>query len=124
MVLGVTCSPFLLNATLRHHIQQYSKSLTPQDNKAATSEEDLSFAKASLGVKREDGEKGEQKILGVKWSCREDTLSLELEKQLQGKTPTKREVVAAAAKVFGMAAPVTVLWKMLFQEVCKSGTSH
>lgn len=193
VVFGVTCSPFLLNATLHHHLQRYQQedtqfvktlatSLYVDDltcgakdedsayqlySKAnfrlaqahfnlrkfrtnshplqkqvdsqeadqqqettpptATEEDDQSFAKTSLGVKGEEDGRKEQKILGVRWNYKEDTLSLgleELRQQLEKqKMPTKRDVVAAAAKVFdplGVLSPVTVLWKMLFQEICKA----
>ena len=189
VVFGVTCSPFLLNATVQHHLQQYQqedpqfvKTLTSslyvddltcgaKDEEAAyqlyskakfrlaqahfnlrkfrtnshslqqqvdshenqqkksppaITEDDLSYAKAALGVKGEDGRE-EQKILGVRWDYREDRLILgteELERQLEKQaTPTKRDVVAAAAKIFdplGLMSPTTVLWKMLFQEICKA----
>ena len=104
----------------------------PQQKKTvptATTEEDQSYAKASLGAKGEEDGREEQKILGVRWDYKDDRLCLgveELERQLEKQTtPTKRDVVAAAAKIFdplGLMAPTTVLWKMLFQEVCKAGT--
>ena len=70
----------------------------------------------------------------MRWDYREDRLicgAEELAQQLERQTtPTKREVVAAAAKIFdplGLMSPTTVLWKMLFKQPAKqtySGMSH
>lgn len=191
VVFGVKCSPFLLNATLQHHIrkfeaedpsfvhtllsslyvddvsfgasseeeafQLFSKAKTrlaaaqfnlrkfitnshllqeqvdsheEESPSPSTIQDDQTFAKASLGIKGEKskGEK-ESKILGVTWRRSEDTLVVstdKLEESLEEKSPTKRLVVAIAASIFdplGVMAPSTVLWKMLFQAICKTGAT-
>lgn len=64
----------------------------------------------------------------MRWSYQKDELKFDLEelveKMGEKTAPTKREVVGVAAKIFdplGMLAPVTVLWKMLFQTTCREG---
>ena len=119
---------FRSNSTsLQHQIDTQEDPQLKKPVLTTTSEEDQSYAKTTLGVKGEEDGREEQKILGVRWNYREDRLSLgteELAQQLEKQTtPTKREVVAAAAKIFdplGLMSPTTVLWKMLFQATCKA----
>lgn len=80
-------------------------------------EEDLSYAKCTLGV--EDGQQqGVHKILGIQWNVINDDFQFdigEVTAAMEGSDPTKRSVVSATAKFFvqlGIVSPITVLFKM------------
>ena len=63
----------------------------------------------------------------MRWNFKDDTLVMGTEgisEHLEEERPTKRRVVGAAATIFdplGILTPVPVLWKMLFQSICKEG---
>jgi len=88
-------------------------------------EEDLSYAKSTLGV--EDGQQqGVHKILGIQWNVVNDDFQFdigEVTAAMEGSDPTKRSVVRAMAKFFdplGIVSPVTVLFKMFAQQLCEA----
>ena len=66
----------------------------------------------------------------MRWRRTEDRLTFGMEGMTEGLEKKKREVVGMAARIFNpmrVIAPVTVLWKMFFQTLCKAGvagTSH
>ena len=123
---GFHLRKFLTNSTsLQTQVDSNEEETTP----SSTPEEDQSFAKASLGVKGEESgrREAESKILGVRWRYKEDNFVFgveEMRSHLRKERPTKRDVVGAGARIFdplGVLTPVTVLWKVLFQAICKEG---
>eukprot|EP00112_Aurelia_sp_Birch-Aquarium-sp1_P003379 Seg1377.3 transcript_id=Seg1377.3/GoldUCD/mRNA.D3Y31 product="hypothetical protein" protein_id=Seg1377.3/GoldUCD/D3Y31 len=93
------------------------------ENKTAVSVEraEESYAKASLGTS--DSQKA-TKILGITWNNVQDNLEFDLGKWASGsdeKTITKRFILRQIARLFdplGLASPITVQAKALFQELC------
>ena len=87
-------------------------------------EEDQSYAKASLGVKVDDGRPGITKVLGVQWNVHQDQLEFdmrEIAQAMEELEPSKRNLVSITAKFFdplGVVSPVTVLFKMSCQQLC------
>ena len=88
-------------------------------------EEDQSYAKASLGVNVDDGP-GVTKVLGVQWNVSLDELQFDIgdvKQTMEGLEPTKRNLVSITAKFFdplGVVSPVTVLFKILCQQLCEA----
>lgn len=88
-------------------------------------EEDLSYAKSSLGVEGEE-KQGIHKILGVQWDATHDNFHFdigEVASAMEDSEPTKRSVVSATAKFFdplGIVSPVTILFKMFAQQLCEA----
>lgn len=85
-------------------------------------EEDLSYAKCTLGV--EDGQQqGVHKILGIQWNVINDDFQFDIG-AMEGSDPTKKSVVSATAKFFdqlGIVSPITVLFKMFAQQLSRLG---
>ena len=69
---------------------------------------------------------GEQKILGVRWSYSSDCLVFDLNdlaSHASKLNPTKRNIVGVASRVYdpvGFVSPVTIRFKVLFQELCEA----
>ena len=69
---------------------------------------------------------GEQKILGVRWSYSNDCLIFDLNdlaSQASKLDPTERSIVGVASRVYdpvGFVSPVTIHFKILFQELCEA----
>ena len=184
VVFGLNASPFLLNATLRHHVNKYEisdkrfvsklldsfyvddfvgggaitqesmelcqktqsrmaeggfklrKWLTndPQvrakiatetqtgDNQDVVTEEDISYAKSSVGMKfRSKG----QNMLGYEWDYETDVIAVDLmsvAQRAEGLPTTKQNTLRLLARVYdplGLISPVTVSVKAIFQEICR-----
>ena len=124
---GFNLRKFVTNSKgLQRRIEQ-DKLMVVSDNdikpKCCT-EEDVSYAKNTLGDA--PAGQGEQKILGVNWKYTEDQLVFDLSvvsKLVKELEPTKRHIVGAATKFYdplGFVSPVTIQFKMLFQELCTS----
>ncbi|CAB4024264.1 PREDICTED: uncharacterized protein LOC107331856, partial [Paramuricea clavata] len=83
-----------------------------------------SYAKESIGGLEEIETPKEHKVLGMNWDTDSDTFVLKLTKVVQfarNLEPSKRNVLKIAAKLFdplGLLSPVTVLLRMLLQELC------
>lgn len=99
-----------------------------QDATVSVGEEDQSYAKGSLG--HICGEvKGRHKILGIQWDFLHDTFLFnigEISCYMEHSEPTKRNVVSMAARFFdplGVVSPVTILFKIFFQHLCKAGVT-
>ncbi len=76
-----------------------------------------SFAKQQLGVKNE-----ETKLLGLKWNKSSDQLAVTFPAK-QPDVDTKRAILSQLASIFdplGLAAPITLLGKFVYREVCDS----
>ena len=82
------------------------------------------YAKTTVGNLEELQETDEHKVLGLPWNCKTDKLLIEFDGVFDGVeelSPTKRTVLKVAARLYdplGIASPVTVLMKMLLQEIC------
>ena len=89
-------------------------------------EEDESFAKSLFNPSCAEDE---AKVLGLIWKNKSDLLKFDFSEQLAnlGSEPlTKRVVLKTMASLFdplGLLAPLTVLLKLFFQDVCKGGHS-
>ena len=98
-----------------------TKTVSPHQS---TSEE-LSFAKVALGVD-ESHLKG-LKVLGIQWNPDEDMFIFDLSnlcKRSMELEPTKRGIVGIVSRIYdpiGIVSPVTIQFKMMFQELC---TNH
>lgn len=88
-------------------------------------EEDQSFAKCSLGDKVSEVQ-GVHKILGVQWDFTKDEFQFDIGDvtcTMESAEPTKRSVISVAAIFFnplGVVSPVTILFKMFCQHLCKA----
>ena len=88
------------------------------------SHEDQSFAKVAVGGLDEIDPEKEHKVLGSNWNLSEDTFVINFYKVVEfakSLEPTKRNVLRMAAKLFdplGLVSPVTVVFRMLLQELC------
>jgi hypothetical protein len=172
VVFGVSCSPFLLNATVNHHMEAYRnedplfvekfQSSIYVDDVTLGSEDVMTtyelyiksklrlsqagfklrkFVSNSQELRRlvklneqsledeitDDGET--HKILGIIWNFTHDSLLFDVDcvaHKMDALEPTKRNVVSLTAKFFdplGIVSPVTVLFKIFFQELCVSGVN-
>ena len=90
-----------------------------------TLNEKESCTKLTLGTTQKV-HNGETKILGVKWNPSTDNLIIDFSNvasQVVNLEPTKRHVMGAASRLYdplGFASPVTIRFKVLFQELCEA----
>ena len=93
------------------------------DKTSTPLEDSMTYAHQSLGTTKD------VKILGLKWDQDKDTLAVKLitskaEEAMQ--EVTKRKVLSSTSAIFdplGIVSPVTVVGKILLQEICKKNTS-
>ena len=108
-------------------LQKCLSSLESQPHRSRLTEntvtcDDQSYTKDTLGDKFEAPEF--VKVLGVKWKPLDDQLVCDLSSLVQGAVsmkPTKRNIIGLSARFYdplGFLSPVTVQFKMLFQDVC------
>ena len=104
----------LLSADLLHH-----RSTVTDDPVTC---DDESYTKNTLGDRLQAPEC--VKVLGVKWKPSEDELVFDLSALLHDIAaikPTKRNIIGLSARIYdplGILSPVTVQFKMLFQDIC------
>ena len=120
---GFNLRKFLTNsADLQRKIQE--KELIANTDHSEGGED--SYAQRSLGPTQLVNP-GETKVLGVKWNPSGDSLIVDftdLASEALTTVATKRGVVKIASRLYdpmGLAAPVTVRLKILFQELCQEG---
>lgn len=80
----------------------------------------------SKPVKFESSEEGENSVLGLRWSSREDAFKYKIAMPNPGEKITKRRIVSHAAKLYdpnGYLSPVTVVPKILIQEIWATGAA-
>ena len=71
-------------------------------------------------------EESQVKILGLNWNTNDDCFSfdvIQLIEYLKSLPPTKRSILKISPKIFdpiGLISPITVNFKMWFQELCSS----
>lgn len=93
--------------------------LSPTD----TNEE--SYTKITLGTTQKI-HSGETKILGVRWNSSTDSIVFDfgdVASQVVNLEPTKRHVVGTASRFYdplGFVSPVTIRFKIFFQELCEA----
>ena len=191
VVFGITCSPFLPNATLKRHIEGFKQECPEVCDKLMNSlyvddvnsgghsveevmqlykiskemmadggfrlrkwhsnsedvmsrikhmeavnaeskeidkplsEEDQSFAKATLQQSERHHENEESKVLGLNWDSKRDMIVFkfsELAQLASELLPTKRNVLKIVAKIFdpqGLITPVTAQLKVFLQKLFK-----
>ena len=143
---GLTCSPFLLGATLHYHFEKLSDQLETKaqllqsfyvDN-CVTSLDDIKSYKTFVEQAIEILKKGKfdlrgwcsnienfennavESVLGLLWDRKTDTLSCDLKTILKEiKVCTKRTLLSKAQAIFdpiGFTAPATLALKLLVQE--------
>lgn len=105
--------------------QVFDTSEVPEQTHDAINEEDETYSKITLGTT--DGSSGEeQRVLGVNWNFTEDQLVFDLSsiaELAKNCEPTKRNIVRLSAKFYdplGFMSPITIQFKMMFQELCES----
>ena len=132
---GITCSPFMLMATVRHHLAGYTDGssyassiymddicLASQDQESAARHLErlhVIFREAGMELhkSRVSGDVGDPlKILGLIWDTASDTLAVPI---ASDSTPrSKRSLLSTLAKTFdplGLLAPWIIRGKILFQ---------
>ena len=121
---GFNLRKFVTNSpTLRDKIDQDMKKVKTTVSGPNIMEEDCSYIDTTLGTSNT----GHQKVLGVCWDPLVDTIVFDLSSIHQLLTellPTKRNIVGVATRFYdplGFISPFTVLFKILFQELCKEG---
>ena len=93
---------------------------TPIVDKNVAEEEDMTYSRSFLGSAVEDV----KEVLGTLWNYHNDNLVFDFinTASLANRVePTKRNVISKASKMYdllGMISPITVQFKILFQELC------
>eukprot|EP00794_Sanderia_malayensis_P012189 gene12189-biopygen9725 len=88
--------------------------------------EEMSYAKEMLGVEKASDSK--TKVLGLIWDSCKDNLEFKLSKvsNASNEQPTKRGILSTLGTIFdplGIISPISVIVKVLFQELCMSKLS-
>ena len=124
---GFKLRKFVTNSEeLRSQVDTNEQTTEEQNKAVNVKEEDLSYAKGSLGTKLDNAD-GRHKILGVQWDFMQDTFTFnigDVSHYMEDSEPTKRNVVSMTARFFdplGVVSPVTILFKMFFQCLCEAG---
>ncbi len=114
---GFNLRKFVTNSTsLQTKINQQEASQPNRDQE--------SYSKTTLGSSKLMDD-GEQKILGIRWSYTNDNLLVDLNElalHAHQLDLTKRSIVGVASRVYdpvGFVSPVTIRFKVLFQELCE-----
>ena len=100
--------------------------ITNDSETTHTTTDDRSYAKISLGS-RQGSSQGYPKILGVQWYFTNDEFVFNISDvacYMTDSEPTKRTVVGMVAQFFdplGIVTPVTILFKVFFQQLCEVG---
>ena len=122
---GFNLRKFVSNSMkLQNHVYsqepQSSSGMVTTSNLVMSDEE--SYTKNTLGDKLDGPEC--VKVLGVKWRPVDDRLLVDISglcSIVDGMMPTKRNIIGLSARIYdplGILSPVTVCFKMLFQDIC------
>ena len=130
---GFNMRKWVSNSTLvQKRIEQHERD-SPLDVETSTKsveeckiqEEDQTFSSSQFGEKCNPCSV-RCKVLGIGWDTESDLFSLNLASPIEtnnGCPITKRSILAATSKLYdplGILSPVIILWKIIFQSVCKS----
>ena len=117
---------FTTNSTdLQERIDRAEGEMAMESNNPQVMDFEETYAKYTLGAAQQP-QRGEQKILGVHWDASSDQIVLDfndVSKIAADLEPTKRNVVSLVGRFYdplGFSAPVTIRFKILFQELCES----
>ncbi|GFX58747.1 integrase catalytic domain-containing protein [Trichonephila clavipes] len=136
VVFGVTSSPFLLGATLNHHLDNAHGNF---DNVAKILRKSFYVDNSHFNLRgwqsnvllnpekfselESQPDNFETKVLGLIWNLKDDCLSCNINCQKnEGKAITKRSLLSIANHIFdpiGFTAPVTLKPKLILQEIWK-----
>ena len=166
VVFGVSASPFLLNATVKYHLQRFMESnrdvverllcstyVDDVVSGAETDEQAFDLYAQSKNIFRQGGfnlrkfqsnskvtqakideiegtssedRLEEVKVLGITWNSSSDSLIYDLSDlsvAADALQPTKRNVMSMIGRIYdplGFLAPVTIKFKILFQQLCQT----
>jgi hypothetical protein len=120
-----TNDPTLPEEIASHEVDN---SLTEGTTEKPIAENDQTYAASSLGTNVMDNCENIRKVLGLQWNTTEDKLVFDMKNYsdlFESNNPiTKRKVLGVISKVYdpiGLIAPVTIIMKVLFQQLCKDG---
>ena len=100
---------------------QFSES--PRQSSSSITAEDQGYSKSTFNLQRLDSH---PRVLGQVWNPQTDTLIMIFSaalKNVETNAVTKRSILSIAAKFYdplGLISPVTLRFKQMFQELCKS----
>jgi hypothetical protein len=78
-------------------------------------QEETTYAKSKLGGVKQP----EEKLLGLPWNRKQDTLSVTLTKEYD--TATKKGILSKLAKIYdplGLVSPTTLVGKLIYRDFC------
>ena len=107
------------DATFQLHKWNSNVNELEEDDNTVQSSEEQTFAKQQLNVKPD-----ESKMLGLKWDKKQDTLAVIIPSEEA--QPTKRGILRKLARIYdplGLVAPLTLIGKQIYREVCETKTS-
>ena len=123
---GFNLRKFVTNSSvLQKRLDDQECMLQPPSIDPLGSTEDESYTKSTLGI-TQPANAGETKVLGVRWDPVLDCLVFdfrEVATQAANLEPIKRHIVGVATRFYdpvGFVSPVTIRFKMLFQELCEA----
>ena len=116
----------MTNSTpLQRRIDQQEAQLHATSQPSDTDQDQESYTKSTLGSSSRVDD-GEQRILGIRLSYTKDGLLFDMKDlalHASKLDPTKRGIVCVATRVYdpiGFVSPVTIRFKVLFQELCEA----
>ena len=123
---GFNLRKFVTNSTpLQRKIDDQEARTQTMSQPPAADQDQESYTKSTLGSSSRVDD-GEQRILGIRWGYTTDCLLFDMKDlalHASKLNPTKRGIVGVASRVYdpvGFVSPVTIRFKVLFQELCES----
>ena len=125
---GFNLRKFVTNSDLLQKMieeKECSSLMTPVQHCHILTGEDESYTKSTLGSTHKTNV-GETKVLGVKWNPSTDCLVFDFKDTVARAAdiePTKRHVIGVTSSFYdpvGFISPVTIRFKILFQELCQA----
>ena len=123
---GFNLRKFVTNSTpLQRKIDQQEAQLHANLQPSDADQDQDSYTKSTLGTSSRVDD-GEHRILGIRWDYTTDCLLFDMKDlalHASKLDPTKRGIVGVASRVYdpvGFVSPVTIRFKVLFQELCEA----